>query len=51
MARLRRPPAVKVSCPRCGKPVASVDGEYARHYVKSQLCAGSRREIKQPVQL
>lgn len=37
--------SVKVRCSRCGQNVHPVDGEYARHYVKGELCVGSKREI------
>lgn len=42
----------KVQCPKCEKTVDRVDGEYARHYTKSELCTMSRRELKddQPIQ-
>jgi len=37
----------KVSCPRCGREVDRVDGEYARHYRdKGEVCASVKREIK-----
>lgn len=39
------PPAATVQCPRCGKNVEPVDGEYARHYAGRELCVGSKREI------
>lgn len=37
--------AGKVDCPKCGKKVDRVDGEYARHYSQVELCTMSRREI------
>lgn len=35
----------KVKCPKCQAKVDRVDGEYARHYVRVELCTMSRREI------
>lgn len=36
---------LKVKCPECGKKVDRVDGEYARHQTKGNLCLMSKRDI------
>lgn len=38
----------KAKCPKCGKTVDRVDGEYARHYPNGELCTMSKREIAKP---
>ena len=35
----------KATCPACNRKVDRVDGEYARHYVRGELCLAARREI------
>lgn len=35
----------KTNCPKCGQKVHRVDGEYQRHYRKSELCTMSCREL------
>ena len=39
----------KVQCPKCLQIVRRVDGEYDRHYVGSELCTKSKREIEDNV--
>jgi len=36
---------LKVECPSCEKKVDRVDGEYARHNTRGNLCLLSKREI------
>lgn len=35
----------KAECPKCGRKVSRVDGEYERHGARGQLCTMSRRKI------
>lgn len=35
----------KVECPKCGRKVNRVDGEYERHRARGELCTMSRHEI------
>lgn len=35
----------KAKCPKCGRKVDRVDGEYARHYTDGELCTMSKRRI------
>lgn len=35
----------KATCPKCGKRVDRVDGEYARHAAQGELCTMSRRDV------
>lgn len=37
--------AFKVECPKCGRKVCRVDGEYERHGARGELCTMSKRHI------
>lgn len=39
--------AFTIECPKCGRKVERVDGEYGRHRSRNELCPMSRREIKE----